>query len=166
MKYIGLLFISIIPILLGAQKKYALLMEEKEKEALIRFFEAVRFEIDSFLRPQKEIFHRYENAILEKRGFLPLLRQEVDQNPCGALFRATKQLLEKEIFSQKEQEALLAFSENFGMQSKNAQISDCDRLLLVLRSEEEKIKEKRKTDASIAWTSGLCLGIGLFILMM
>ena len=166
MKLFGILFLSRIPILLGLFRRSAIIKNGGIRKGLILLFESIQFEIDTFLRPQEEIFTRFQNRDLEEIGFLPLLRQEVRSDPCFALKRCAELLLAEGSFTEREREMLSDFCEHFGTQSKAAQSEDCQRLLSVLREEEVREREKGKTDASVSLAGGICLGIALFILLI
>jgi len=166
MRTAGIAFLSFVPVLAGFFAKIYFEKEEKIKHALIVFFEHLQFEIDCFLRPQEEIFFCFQNSVLEKCGFLPVLRQEVQKEPWGVLERSLAILTENIHFTPREEEALHQFAKNFGMQSKKKQIEDCESLLKLLKMEETTEKQKRKTNGSILWTCGICLGIGIFILLI
>ena len=166
MRLFGIGFLSLIPVLWGAWRREAIRKEGRLHAAAIRFFEHLKLEIEAFSRAQDAIFRDFQDPDLEKNGFLPRLRGEVERNPCGALGRALEGFSAGGWFSSREREALREFSAYFGMQSKDAQLKDCEKLLIVLRTREEKEQEKRKADASIAWTTGLCAGLGLFILLI
>lgn len=166
MRVIGLIFLCMIPVFLGAAKREKILENGKIQSSFLRFFEHIQFQIQSFSRPQDEIFCKFEDKTLEKIGFLPKLRCEVAAEPCLALHRTLQSYFDQLGFSTEKMQFIENFSSNFGMQSKSAQLKDCEKLLLALHNQEAKEKEKRKNDATIAWTFGLCLGVGLFILLL
>jgi len=166
MKLFGLFLISLAPISYGFYHAACLRRLLRTRVELARFFNYLRDQIDFFSKPQEEIYRQFENAYLERIGFLPQLRSEYQNNPCGAMERAVEFLLEAWDFSVSESEALRSFSGQFGMLSKEAQISDCDRLITVLEAQE---KEKRKTidtDIRLSRLFGLTVGIGIFILLL
>jgi stage III sporulation protein AB len=165
MKLFGLFFISLVPILFGLWQKRQLLRQGRIKEALIRFFQHLSFEIEAFLRPQEEIFATFQNEDLEEILLLPL-RLEVKKDPCFALERVMEPFLDTLPFTPRESLALKEFSKNFGIQSKERQIEDCKNILAVLKSEEERLKDKRLADGQIAQTVGICAGVGIFILLL
>ena len=166
MKLFASVLLAVIPIILGWRRKTRILLSGRIKAAFIRFAEQLHFEIEAFSRPQNQIFFRFEDGILERIGFLPRLRKEVEEEPCGALERALASFSEEICFSPLEEEAWTEFAHRFGMQSKHAQLKDCEKLLSILQKEEESAKEKRTNDAALAWTVGICVGVGLFILLI
>ena len=166
MRLFSAILLALIPIYLGAKRKATLLQEGRIKAALLKLAEGIHFEIEAFSRPQNQIFSRFEDTTLEKIGFLPRLRDEVDRDPCGAFSRTLDFFHGERLFSPLEEEAWRDFALRFGMQSKIAQLEDLKKLLRILEKEEEKAKEKRASDAALAWTVGLCAGIGLFILII
>lgn len=166
MRLFAAFFLAVIPIYFGWQRKTQFLFLGRLKGAFIRFAENIEFEIDAFSRPQNQIFQRFEDGVLERSGFLPQLRNEVEQDPCGALARTLSSFYSEGWFSPLEEEAWIEFSSRFGMQSKQTQLQDCQKLLSILNKEEEKSKEKRSSDAALAQTVGICVGVGLFILLI
>ncbi len=166
MRVFGLILICLIPILIGAARRERLLQIERVQSSFLRFFEHVQFQIQSFSRPQDEIFCQFEDKTLEKIGFLPSLREQVRSDPCLALHRTVQRHYEQIGFSAEKAQFVEEFSANFGMQSKDAQLKDCEKLLLALHDLENKEREERRNEATVAWTFGLCIGIGLFILLL
>lgn len=166
MRLIGLLLICSSPALFGFFRGEEIRRQMKIQESMLLFFENLQFEIQVFLRPQREIFHSFQNTTLEKAGFLPDLRRETEENPCGALKRALSSFLENDTFPKRELEEILAFASRFGMQSKEAQIADCTKLLSFLSAKIEKRKDDTKNKLSLSRLVGGAIGIGLFILLI
>ncbi|MBR3836572.1 MAG: hypothetical protein IKJ74_00360 [Clostridia bacterium] len=166
MRVTGITLLSLVPILIGLYRKEKLLRQGRLRASLLHLLETVAFEIDAFTRTQDQIFLQFRDRELEKTGFLPQLRQEIEKAPCGAFRRSLTVLFQESFLSEREQNELLEFGEYFGLQSKEAQLRDCKKILSLLHSEEERVGAKRKADASIAQTTGLCIGVGLFILLI
>ncbi len=166
MKATGVLLLSLIPILLGEAARRRVIRSGRCREAWITFLEFAAFQIENFSKGQEEIFLAFQHPDLEKCAFLPKLREEVKSAPVGALSRALPFLEEAMDFSSEEGEILNRFAENFGMQSKKAQLTDFEKTISFFKTKEKESKEKRKNDAAVIRAVGLCLGIGLFILLM
>ncbi len=166
MKLLGIFGFSLVPIFLGYWRRKKLLRQNKMRENLIEFFTFLRFEIQHFLRPQEEIFAQFQSPFLEECGFLSTLRQEAKIAPCGAMERSLNDLLEKEVFSPREEKVLGDFGKHFGLRSKNGQLEDCDALLEALKQTAETEGTKCAADAAAAWTGGICIGLGIFILLI
>ncbi|MBR7165164.1 MAG: hypothetical protein IKD18_02685 [Clostridia bacterium] len=166
MRVAGIGLLSLVPILIGLYRKEKLLQQGRIRASILRLFETITFEIDAFTRGQDQIFLQFRDRELERMGFLPHLRNEIETVPCGAFQRSLPLLFQTVSFSEREQNGLLEFGEYFGLQSKESQLRDCNKILSLLRSEEERMGAKRKADASVAQTTGLCIGIGMFILLI
>ena len=166
MKLFGISILSLIPICLGYWRKKKLLRQQKMREDLIEFFTFLRFEIQHFLRPQEEIFAQFQSPILEETNFLPTLRYESLISHCGAMERSIAMLMQEEHFSPREETVLTDFGKRFGLRSKQGQLEDCDALLEALKEAEKNEGKKCAADAAAAWTSGVCIGMGIFILLI
>ncbi len=166
MKFLGISALSVIPIFLGYWRRKKLLRQNKMRESLIEFFTFLRFEIQHFLRPQEEIFSQFQSPFLDESGFLPTLRREAQMTPCGAMERSIEKLLEEEHFSPREKKVLGDFGKHFGLRSKQGQLEDCDALLEALKQTEATDGKKCPADAAAAWTGGICIGMGIFILLI
>lgn len=166
MKNIGLFFLALVPIALGFFKAEELRRAEKTKKALIDFFQTSRTQIDLYRREQNILFFDYKNPLLEKLGFLPLLREEVEKKPCLALKRALDASMNHFFLNEAEISALTEFSENFGMQSHTSQLTDFDKLIFVLNEEYEKFRKDLYGKIKLNRTIGITAGLGIYILLI
>ena len=132
---------------------------------MMRFWEYVLFEIKTFTRDQKTIFHGYRDAYLEKTGFLPLLRQNTDTEPVGALARTLSVHMQQDARSPIKEETLKV-GERFGMQSKSAQTQDLEALLSLYRREVEEKQKENAAKSRLYLICGAALGLGVWILLV
>ncbi len=166
MKNMGLLLLALVPTVFGFFKGEELGRTGKIKKALIAFFQTARTQIRLYRREQKALFSDYEDTLLEKIGFLPLLREEVKKDPCLALSRAVDASTKSLMLSAAESKALSEFSKNFGMQSQASQLEDFDKLLSVLNEENEKFQEDLQSRIKLNRTIGITAGLGIYILLI
>ncbi|MBR4287915.1 MAG: hypothetical protein IKT50_00595 [Clostridia bacterium] len=166
MKSIGLIFLSLVPMAIGFFKGEELGRAGKIKKALIDFFQTARTQVALYRREQKDIFFDYEDKNLEKAGFLPLLREEIQKDPCLALKRAMDSSLNTLNLSAIESKALTEFSENFGMQSHASQLTDFDKVLSVLNEEYERFEKDLQGKIKLNRTIGITAGLGIYILLI
>ena len=166
MKNIGLLLLALVPTVFGFFKGEELGRTARIKKALIAFFQTAQTQIKLYRREQKSLFLNYEDKLLEKIGFLPLLREEVEKNPCLALNRALDASCNRLSLSAAESNALTEFSNNFGMQSQASQLADFDKLLSVLNEENEKFRKDLQGRIKLNRTIGITAGLGIYILLI
>ncbi len=166
MKTAGLLLLSIVPILFS----YFLGEEIRQKQNLrkntVLFFQHILFQIENFNRDQKEIFFSFDNKVLEKAGFLPSLREEVESAPCGALGRIIKKHLPSFGFSPQMADLVQSTGDHFGTQGKESQINELYHTIDQLKKENEKEKTETENKIRISRMVGITVGIGIFILML
>ena len=163
---IGVLLLSLIPILIGEWRRKQILDEGIQSEAMIAFLEHLEFRIRVFNQSQERIVADFQNQAMEKNGFLPSLREEIQREPCGALGRTMSHFLEETEFFPLIGDSLLSFSSSFGMQSREGQIRDCEQILSLVKAQEEKGREERMAKANVSRATGLCAGLGIFILLI
>ncbi len=166
MKSVGLLFLALIPTLYGFFKGEEIRRSVKTKRALIDFIQTMQNEISLYHREQKAIFLAYEDPMLEKIGFLSHLKEEVEKSPCLALQRSFEFLLTKLQFSSLESRAMTEFGNSFGMQSHASQLKDFDRLLVVLKSEDEKRQKDLAGQIKLNRAMGITVGLGIYIMLI
>jgi len=166
MKNIGLILLAVVPMIFGFFKGEELRRTAKIKQALLVFFQTARTQIALYRREQKMLFCEYEDPLLEKIGFLPLLREEVEKDPCLALNRAVESSMDCFSLSSAETKAIKEFSENFGMQSHQSQITDFDKLLPLLKEENEKYEKDLQGKIKLNRTIGITAGLGIYIMLI
>lgn len=166
MKFIGTTFLSLVPLIFCVGKRQKIIEEGKLISSLFRFFEHLSFQLVNFLKDQEEIFSGFDDPFLEKISFLPRLKEEVEQDPVGALERSIFQLLEESRMDERCREMILDFALRFGMQAKSEQIADCQRLVSFLKEEVSRVEEKAKREAQALLWTGFCAGAGLFVVMI
>lgn len=166
MKTVGLIFLSAVPILFSFFLGEEMRQKENLRKNLPIFFRHIIFEIENFNRDQKEIFQSFENRALEKCGFLPELCKEVEESPCGALYRSMEKHLPSFGFSVQIYDLILGVSERFGTQGKESQVKELSALAETLEKNYEKEKTETENKIRITRMVGLTVGIGIFILML
>ena len=166
MRLLGIFLISAVPVLFCFWKGEEIRRKQKMRNGFLLFLEHTLFQIENFDRDQREIFLRFENADLEKAGFLPAIRSEVERDPCGAVGRIMDSFLSSFSFSSKGEEALAAFSAHFGMQAKATQLNELRRVIEILRKNGEKEKIETENKIKIVRMIGVTAGLGILILMI
>ena len=165
-RFAGILFLSIIPILFGFW------MAKRKREQfdihvdMLRFIKELRFQIAEFSRPQEEIFRLFQSKTLEDCGFLSDLREISSECANGAFLQSLERFSRWDAFDDMERDALEEFSLLFGMQSKSSQLEDCDRVIHLLERQEEKKKLTIQQEIKTVKVVGFAIGIGLAILFI
>lgn len=166
MKALGLFIVSAIPMALGFFWGAELEKAARIREALLSFLRRTRDAIARFQRSQEDIFLHYENAVLERIGFLPRLRKEVSSRPFRAMERSLLIITEETRLGDGEKKALLDFGKNFGLQSLKAQISDLDSVISLFEEAVEKERRDLPSRIRLARVLGVTVGMGIYIMLV
>lgn len=166
MKFFALCLFALIPFLFSLWKVEELKEKMKLQEALLIFLEEICFQIKHFNRDQKEIFCLFQNKVLEKSAFLNELRKETEEKPLFAVKRTLEKHLPSFSFSEKCQDALLKFAENFGVQSKQRQLEELEETIEILSAEQTKEKPKTENKMKMIRTTGITAALGILILLI
>ncbi len=166
MKLFGIALLFLAPTLGGFWRGERIRQKRKILSALIVFLENLQTEISYFLRAQKDIFFDYRDPLLEKIGFLPLLRAECVRKPEFALKRCAEQF-EKELLTEKQlSEAFLSFCQTFGSLPKKLQLEEGDKLIALMQKKEKVMLDKEENEIKLSRVIGLAIGIGTVILFL
>lgn len=125
-------------------------------EGLISLVEYVKYEISCRMSAQEDIFARFENAALEKCGFLPLLRSCRVEDEKSALFSALEKHGNLTSFSEILR-VISDFAETLGTLPRAAQEESCD--VCARRLGELYAAEKQKAVGQIK----LCRSMGVLV---
>ena len=166
MKLFGLVFISLVPALMGFWKGENIKQKRNQALAFLLFLKEVDFQIRHFNREQKEIYASFQNPALTKSGFLPQLLEETNENPVGALDRTVRSHLPDFLLSQKMEDAILLFSRNFGTQSKERQLMETQNTIEILQKELQGEEKKVKDKIKMMRVTGICAGLWILILLL
>ena len=166
MKMIGVALLSLVPILFGFFRANEIEQNQKRKTAFLKFLEEIHFQIKNFSKNQILLYENFENKVLEKDGFLEDLRLETKKAPWGAFERAVLEYLSILSCSNRARETLSDFAKRFGMQSKEAQLKDLEKMILIWEEEEKNEKMRVEGRAKVSRMTGLTAGLGIFILLI
>lgn len=163
MKEMGLLLVFISSTALGYVRAYLYKDKERELSAFLEFICFIRAEVSSYLTPQNKIYEKFNNATLEKNGFLSSLRHFLEQGSPCALSDALKYSELK--IDGETRELLLSFANDFGTRSSEEECQRCDRTIKLLEEKHTKIKEETAEKTRLYRSMGSMVGIGLVLLL-
>ncbi len=166
MKMIGLILLALVPTVIGFYRGEELRKILKIQMGFLQFFREIEQQISLFSREQQEIFANFQNKSLEDIGFLSHLREEVRKEPCGAIHRVIHAFPLEKYFGETQRDYIYLVCERFGMLSREAQLQDLSKLILLLSKEEDTAKEITDGKIRIARTVGMTAGLGLIILLI
>ena len=166
MKVLGLILLALIPTSIGFYRGEELRKILKIQRGFLQLFREIEEQISLFTREQQEIFTKFQNKSLEDIGFLSHLREEVKKEPCGAIHRSIRAFNLEKYYGETQREYIYLVCERFGMLSREAQLQDLNKLILLLSKEEDTAKEITDGKIRIARTVGMTAGLGLIILLI
>lgn len=156
MRAVGLLFIFLSTTAAGFIKAASYKESEKEIGAFIEMLYFIKHEIASFLTPQSKIYEKFTNRVLEKNGFLPLLKDVSAKGKESPLFLSIEECTTLRC-GEEAVGIIKEFAETLGTLSVTEQCLRCDRAV----SELEEIYKKKK--AETAEKTGLCRSVGCMV---
>lgn len=145
--------------------------KEREKlcecEAFLDLFEYVKNQIDYFLTPTKMIYRNYSNAVLEKKGFLELLRSHENDDVYRDVWRISFEAC-KERFNLSTSQAnlVLGFGECIGKSSAHMQSANFDYYILRMGDEIKKQRAESEKNIKLYRTLGVAAGALAVILVI
>ena len=166
MKLVGIFILSLIPVILSFRWSGELRQKQKLRKAFGEFLAHVHFQIENFLREQKEILSHYENPVLEKSAFYQEYRCRLSKTPCDAFDYAWKKHGKDFGFDGECEEILGALAQHFGLQEKGAQLAELKHALSLLEPAEAKDKKECENKVKILHVSGITAGLGIMILLL
>ncbi len=166
MKTFGILLIAITPIIFTYRLGEDLRLKETRRAAFLALLSHIYFEIENFLRDQKEIFDRFENPILKKTRFFQILRERLASAPCGAFGTAWESCYSDFSFDMQCQEVLDHLAKHFGLLEKSAQLLELKRAIDLLEKKQSVSRAEMENKVKILRISGLTAGLGIFILLI
>ena len=166
MKAAALFILALGPALFGfwwGEKKRE---RRKALSSFRRFLEETDREIRLFLRPAPEIFREFKDPFLEKKGFLPLLREECEKSAPGALERTANRILPELIRDKRTMEIIRSYCGRFGTLPKDLQLKENETALEYVTVKEKEWTARENADIRLARTLGCAVGVGLLILFV
>ena len=94
------------------------------------------------------------------------MREELSKDPCGAIHRTICAFPLEKYYGETQRDYIYLVCERFGMLSKEAQLQDLNKLILLLSKEEATAKKITDGKIRIARTVGMTAGLGLIILLI
>lgn len=163
MRTAGIAFFSLIPLIFGV---FRTIERKKEKDlaaALSSFFHQFFQAIDRRLDTQTVFLDSFSDPFLEKTGFLTRYREEIRENPAGALDRSFRTYFASR-GTGAIRKAVLSFTADFGMLSKSAQMRSFEKLFADLDPLYETAKENADKSRKTDLPTGLFLSLAIWIL--
>ncbi|MBQ0125602.1 MAG: stage III sporulation protein AB [Clostridiales bacterium] len=167
MRFLGALMIfacsSLGGVFLGQRRKQA----AHECEAFLELFRYVRSQIEYFETPTKLIWRGFENACLERSGFLKALATresgEIYIDAFTCVFDETKD----RFFMCAEAKSLVrSFGSVIGKSAADEQINSIDYHIEQMKRITESEKEAARRDEKLYLTLGISLGAVLFLMII
>ncbi|MBE6654414.1 MAG: hypothetical protein E7608_03020 [Ruminococcaceae bacterium] len=145
--------------------------KEKEKlcecEAFLSLFEYVKHQVDYFFTPTKLIYRNFSNDILEKRGFLPLLRSHEDDEVYMDVWRTSFEACRKQFdLSASQADIVFGFGECIGKASAALQSTNFDYYILMMGEEIKKQRAENEKNIKLYRTLGMAAGALAAILVI
>lgn len=166
-KTVGAILIFISSILLGFR------LGEKKKTgylecvAFLGLMTYAKSQIEGFFTPTKLIWRGYTNEILEKNGFLPVLRgAESEEVYFDAFSRAFDRTKDRFSMPEAAKSVIVSFGGIIGKSDVDEQISKIDRLTGEMEEICKKAKDDSTRDAKMFLTLGFSVGAAVFIMLI
>ncbi len=138
-----------------------------ECEAFLCLFEYVKSQIDYFLTPTKVIYRNFTNDILEKKGFLPLLRSHENDAVYCDIWRTSFEATKKNFnFSRSQSELIVGFGESIGKASAVLQSTSFDYYIERMSKEIAAQRTESEKNIKLYRTLGLAAGALAAILLI
>lgn len=163
MKVLGLILIFISSASVGFIKSNTYKERDLELLSLIELLYFIKHEISTYLTLQWEIYEKFDNSVLEKNGFLSILREysrQGKEKPLLYAIEASQLKLDKE-----EEEIVKSFARDFGTLSTSDECNRCDRAIRKLEEIYKTKKEETLEKSRLCRSVGCMIGIGLALLM-
>ncbi len=164
MKIFGLILVFASATAAGFIKAEAYKERDAEISAFIELIYFIKQEISAYLTPQHQIYEKFTCSVLEKNGFLTLLREYSHQgieaplmsalDNCGGLTLDTE-----------TRDIVAGFAEGFGSLSTADECQRCDRTVCALEEIYKKRREETLEKTRLCRSVGSMIGIGLVLLL-
>ncbi len=166
MKLFGVALLSLIPVILSFRVGEELRIKEKRKRAFLKLLCHIHFQIENFLKDQREIFGGFDDPILTKTDFYQELQRQLEEKPCGALGYAWQLYGEDFSFDAQSRQILDELAKHFGFLEKKAQLAQLSRGIDFLEKQEASRKTEWENKIKILRISGVTAGLGILILFI
>lgn len=157
MKLMGLILVCFCPVYIGMHFSSAAKKEYLELEGFIALVREIRYAVSFSMTKQADIFAAFTHPILEKNGFLPLLRSLPAGGGESLLTRALDASSPRLYLDAESKKILRNFALNLGKVSLEQQSADCD---LCISRLEALATEKR---TALPARQKLCRSLGLLV---
>lgn len=164
MRTLGLLLIFISASAVGFMKANSYKECEKEINSFIKMIYFIKHEISVYLTPQSEIYEKFSDTLLEKNGFLPLLRRHSENGTEAPLLCA---VAESNLLKCGDETigAIKDFAQTLGTLSVEEQCERCDMTISILNEIYKKKKDETSEKIGLCRSVGCIVGIGLVLLL-
>ncbi len=158
-KYIGMVFIFVCTTLIGNGLAVAEKRKIEQSEALRAMIAHISREIECFKTPLDTIYFSYSNALLEKNGFLDMVRKK--SLKCALEERGN-------VFCYKEDtyKSLLVFADFLGKSECSDQLSRCKYILSLIDEDLKKSREAYPKNRKMYSSLGVLAGVMIIILLL
>lgn len=163
MKILGLILVFVSSASVGYIRSNSYKERDSELHSFIELLYFIKNEISSYLTPQWEIYEKFENSVLEKNGFLSLLRAYSEKGRENPLFYALDGASLK--LGKEEEEIIKAFARDFGTLSTADECDRCDRTIRKLEEIYKTKKEETLEKTRLCRSVGCMIGLGLVLLL-
>lgn len=167
MKIVGAVFLFAFFTLIGMMRAGKERDKLRECEAFLALFEYVKGQIEYFLTPTKEIYRNFSNAVLEKKGFLPLLRSHENDAVYCDIWRVSFEACKRNFSLSREQSyIIIGFGESIGKSSAALQSTSFDYYIEMMEKEIAKQRAECEKNVKLYRTLGLASGALAAILVI
>ncbi len=164
MKLFGLILVFVSAASVGFIKAESYKTRDAEISAFIELIYFIKREISAYLTPQHEIYEKFTCPVLEKNGFLPLVREYSWKGMEAPFLLAVKNCSDLTLDSQVY-DILEGFGDSLGTLSNGDQCEQCQRAVYELEEIYKKKKEETLEKTRLCRSVGSMIGIGLVLLL-
>lgn len=136
-------------------------------EAFLSLFVYIQNQVSYFLAPTKLMYKNFQNAVLEKTGFLRALTEhetdEVYFDVWEDALSASKPNLR---LTEAQYEIVRSFGSCIGKSNEDLQMKHLEYYTKAMRTEAEKQKAEMKKNIKMYRTMGFAIGAAIFIVVI
>ena len=164
MKVVGIIIIFLSCCTAGYLRSVECVKTRDEIYAFMKLIEHIKHEVMFYLTRQGEIFEKFENHVLEKNGFIQVLKSEKIEDEKSLLYHALEKCDGKLSLDSESKKILIEFSKTLGQLSPGDQCESCKKTYAYL----EEIYKKEKEEALARVKLNRCIGClaGAFVVLI
>ncbi len=165
MKIIGIIIVFLSCCTAGYIRSVECVKTRDEIYAFIKLVEHIKHEVSFYLTRQEDIFKKFESTVLEKIGFIQILKEEKIKDEKSLLFHALEKGENKLSLNSETKKTLFEFAKTLGHLPPKEQCINCDKTLLHLEEIYKKEKEEAHSRVKLNRCIG-CLGGAFAVLIL